>query len=473
MRGTGSASTVRSSSVLTLALVLAVTTATAVTAAALVLTARSVVYESRQNALLDQFATDSSAALGRLPASDESDQQEWEDAADVLPGATVLISLSSGRTAGELSPDAVPRALQEPWTDSQGPVLFQRTRLDGREVFFVSRNTVGVGDDPAERIAVVTAYSLEDQRAQVQRFITVGASIIAVFLVAMIGAGTALGHLLTRPLRRLSRRAERIGDDPPDAPIRSRLREVDEVGVVLHRSAERLAETIAELRRREGQSRRLVGDVSHELRTPLASMMAVSEILDDLPNATEEERETAVRITRLGTDRLVTLVEELLELSRLDAGVARLRIRTARVSDLVRDCLVTASATGAVDVDCPEDLTVETDPTRVSKVVGNLVVNALRHGAPPVTLSARRVGSDCVITVSDAGPGVPVESSELVFERFLTLDGARARNGSTGLGLAIARESARSLGGELILQPSDAGAVFVFRFPSRIGASAL
>ena len=106
-----------------------------------------------------------------------------------------------------------------------------------------------------------------------------------------------------------------------------------------------------------------------------------------------------------------------------------------------------------------------TDPHRVRTILTNLISNALRHGEPPVRIVVEADDDAVRVRVSDDGPGIPAQDRDRVFERFVALDPSRRRTEGSGLGLAIARDNARALGGDLILVPSDTGAVFELTLP--------
>jgi two-component system sensor histidine kinase MtrB len=343
-------------------------------------------------------------------------------------------------------------------------VRFLRVNETGGPTFTVGTVSSTLPKDPGARIAIVTAFSLAPERAQVQHLVSVAALIgVGAVLLAVIIA-IWLGTLLTRPIRRLADRARHLGQDSATEPaLRSRFRDVDDVARALHESAASLNASIDELRRREGHARRLVSDVAHELRTPLTSMIAVSEILDDFADADPEDRDVAIGITRRGTDRLSALVNEVLELSRMDAGVRRVEPAPTDLSELLQD-VVDLSAPGAdITLECPPGAVLQTDPSLLRKIVSNLVTNAVRHGNAPVSVVAT-AGEVVRVRVADAGTGIAAADADRVFDRFTMLDGGRQDRDSTGIGLAIAREASRLLGGDLVLE-SSAPTTFLLTLP--------
>lgn len=428
----------------------------------IVLTAGRIVYESRQQGLLDEFSTTADALFTSISSASPDDT--WSYYAEILPGETVIIDLDSGRSAGELRPDQVPDALRIGDPRRSGELTSLMTTLDDREVFFVSVVRDDLPQDPSGRLAVVTAYSMQPQQEQVRELIVSGVLLSAGVVVLVILLERLLGGALTRPLRRLvdTARAVGSGDGPPT--WQPSFDDVDRVADALRVSSERLGDTIGQLRQREAESRQLVSDVAHELRTPLTSMMAVDEMLDEDEQTTAEERAVATAVVRTGTRRLHTLIEHLLELSRLDAGVARVHRTTVMLRDLLDD-VIHATGVEVDELSVAPTLEVRTDPARLHTVVANLLTNASRHGHPPVSVRVQEHGDVLHIDVADSGRGIAEADAGRVFDRFVTTDRSRSDGAGAGLGLAIARDNARLLGGDLALLPGSSGATFRLTLP--------
>ena len=206
-----------------------------------------------------------------------------------------------------------------------------------------------------------------------------------------------------------------------------------------------------------------VAIASHELRTPAASVYGVLKTLSDRgPQLNEELREELIRVGVEQGERLRRLLEELLDLSRLDARAITVAPRPvvlkAALSDVVRGALVTADA---VELDIPEDLAAVVDPLVLERVVSNLVANAVRYGAPPIRIVAQQRDRHLRVAVEDAGPGVPKELEGRIFDRFARGGGETGH----GLGLAIARAYAQAHGGDLVYDPRPDGARFELLIP--------
>jgi signal transduction histidine kinase len=267
-----------------------------------------------------------------------------------------------------------------------------------------------------------------------------------------------LGNGMTRPLREMTAAALAMARGDYSRRIRATSR--DEVGQL----AAAFNQMAADLDAADQQRRELIANVSHELRTPIAALQAVLENLVDGVSAPDP----ATLSTALSqTQRLGSLVSELLDLSRLDAGVVALELEDVSVAELVAETVAEAEVSARVGgrevgfvVDVrPPGATVRADRARLHQVLANLLDNAVRHGPPGGTVSvlARRVGEQMEIDVRDEGPGIAAADRERVFDRFTR--GERAVGGGTGLGLAIARWAVDLHGGRIaVLDPPEPGA---------------
>jgi signal transduction histidine kinase len=209
-----------------------------------------------------------------------------------------------------------------------------------------------------------------------------------------------------------------------------------------------------------------VAIASHELRTPATSVYGVLKTLADRGGELNDElRQELLRVGVEQGERLRRLLEELLDLSRLDACAVsvdpRPLVLKAALADVVRGAVV---RTDEVELDIPDDLAAVVDPLVLERVVSNLVANAVRYGAPPIRIVAQQRDRHLRVAVEDAGPGVPKELEGRMFDRF-----ARGRSESGhGLGLAIARAYAQAHGGDLFYDPRPSGARFELLIPQEL-----
>jgi two-component system sensor histidine kinase MtrB len=272
------------------------------------------------------------------------------------------------------------------------------------------------------------------------------------------------------PVRRLARAAQRMSGGDLSVRIQPRGRgELAQLVTSFNGMASALQDKVGELEQMAARARQFAGDVSHELRTPLTAMTAVTDILHEHPGLTGDAA-TAARLVRQEVLHLNRLVEDLIEISRFDAGTAQLVTDDTDVATAVGRCLRARSWTD-VSADVPAGLTVRLDRRRFDVILANLVGNALRHGALPVTVTAGlqpdgQGGPRLTMDVRDHGDGLPPTAIPHLFDRFYKADTARARSEGSGLGLAIAWENARLHGGHIDAgNHSAGGAIFTVSLP--------
>jgi signal transduction histidine kinase len=244
------------------------------------------------------------------------------------------------------------------------------------------------------------------------------------------------------------------------------------VAGVLIAKAQQYAElqrALADVQQLERAKSDFISIASHELRTPIAAVHGISTTLHRRREELSDEQRTALVLGLYdATSRLRKLAQQLLDLSQLDAGAVALEPETFDVLGCL-ETLVQETArerASEVQLEVPPTLEVTCDTNAFERVVSNLLVNALRYGRPPVLIRASR-GQATAIEVEDRGRGIDPAFAPDLFERFTRSDEARRSSGGAGLGLAIARSFARSLGGDLTYQPAQpTGARFTLTLPS-------
>ncbi len=366
-------------------------------------------------------------------------------------------------TSLSLSAESVPGVLTEPV--DRGRVGLVRASAGGEPFVVVGGRPAGV---PAFYLFFPLADVLED--LALLRNVLAAAGAAAVVLSAAVGALAARGVL--RPLRETRNAARRLevgllGTRLPEGGGD----EFADLGHAFNRMAEALETSIGELRELEASHRRFVADVSHELRTPLTALTTAADVLEAHRAGLDDAGSRAARLVVGESHRLAALVEDLMEISRLDAGAAPMAWESVDVVALVGAAVATRGWGGQVQMASTGEggHTTVADPRRLDAIIANLVGNALEHGRPPVRLLVTATAEAVIVVVNDAGSGIAPDHLDRVFDRFYKADPARPGGRGSGLGLAIARENARLHGGDLTLSsPPGSGATFTLRLPRRV-----
>jgi signal transduction histidine kinase len=209
---------------------------------------------------------------------------------------------------------------------------------------------------------------------------------------------------------------------------------------------------------------------AHELRTPVTTVHGFVQTLNHLGERLGEEQKAEIRLAlEQQTARMAGLVEQLLDLSRLDADAIDVRPQKVALHERLAEVVALAAGSRAdeVTLDVPATAEAVVDPSILDHIVTNLVTNALRYGRAPIRVKATMQDSELRVSVEDSGPGVALEIEETLFERFTRAGVARDRVAGTGLGLAIAQAYARAHRGDLRYERGQpGGACFVVELPS-------
>ncbi|MEY2478908.1 MAG: two-component system, OmpR family, sensor histidine kinase MtrB [Actinomycetota bacterium] len=293
-----------------------------------------------------------------------------------------------------------------------------------------------------------------------------GTLVAAAALTTLAGAALgrwASGRVLT-PVSKAAVAAADIASGNLDTRLEAG---ADPDMAVLSSSFNHMVDALSE---RISRDARFASDVSHELRSPLTTVATSLEVImarrDELP----ERARLALDLLAADVERFERLVQDLLEISRFDAGVARLAVEDVRLDELVRHAVPdTLAAELDVDADAA-GLLIRADKRRLERVVTNLLSNADAHGGGAVRVGVRRVGTAVRLEVDDNGPGVPDEDRLRVFERFARGAAAGRRSGSggdgVGLGLSLVDEHVRLHHGRVWVEDRPGGgARFVVELP--------
>ena len=293
-------------------------------------------------------------------------------------------------------------------------------------------------------------------------YAALAASVVAVFVSVM------LSQRVIAPLQDMMNASQRIAEGHYDERVQ--VQSADELGQL----AARFNQMAEKLEQVESMRRRLIGDVSHELRTPLTAIKGSMEGLMDgvLPATPETYQQIHAEADRLGR-----LVDDLQELSRVEARAYELDLRGVDVPTIVQTVTkrLTPQAESkglALDLNLPPDLPrLLADEDRTVQVLTNLVANAIQHtpDTGKVTVSAARVKDEVQISVRDTGIGIPPEHLAHLFDRFYRVDKSRSRRagGGSGIGLTIARHFVEAMGGRIWAESEgeSKGSVFTFTLP--------
>lgn len=327
---------------------------------------------------------------------------------------------------------------------TRGTIFVDRTTVptsDGETRLLATPVTVG-----GDRLVVVVGASLEArEKSQHSLAALLGlAGIGALACAAAAGFGVVSAALA--PMEAMRRRAGEIQATAPGArlPVPRAQDEVHRLGETLNSMLDRLEDALT-------RERQFVSDASHELRTPLAILKGELE-LALWTDASADELRAAISSAVEESDRLSELAEDLLVIARADHGrlpVRREEVEARELLEMVGQRFELRAAEHATEilVEGEGGEVVDGDRLRLEQALGNLVENALRHGAGPVTLSAGRSSDQStVLKVCDRGPGFGEGFAAYAFERFSREDSARGRGGA-GLGLAIVEAIAQAHGG--------------------------
>lgn len=317
-------------------------------------------------------------------------------------------------------------------------------RLDVRPLDRFRSFKVKLGVLVSASVTVAALLTQVSIRAGIEPLLALPLVVIAALVFTQL-----LARGMTSPLREMTGAARAMARGDYSRPVRASSR--DEVGQL----AAAFSTMASELEQTDRMRRDLVANVSHELRTPVAGLRAK---LENLVDGVTEPDPAALEVALTETERLSQLVDHLLDLSRLDAGVVELDVEPVELTPFLHEVSDAAAlATGGRDVRWiievdPPDLSVPADAARLHQVIYNLLENAARHSPAGgrIHISAARLSeADGVrIDVHDEGPGIAREDRSRVFERFQR-GGFADSSGGTGLGLAIARWAVGLHGGTI------------------------
>lgn len=296
-------------------------------------------------------------------------------------------------------------------------------------------------------------------------------------LTAAVIPAMVLGRSLGERLERVERAADRIAAG--DLTTRVRLSGNDDIArlaAAFDSMASKIEEADTRRDAMEHSRRDLFAAISHDLRTPLSSIRVMVEALSD--GVVTDRSTTSRYLTTMTADieRLSLLIDDLFELARIESGALQLRLEQTAIDEVVAAAVAGARPSAElarVAVMFEPGITTTrlfADPQRLTRVLANLLQNAIRHTPPDgsVTVSTVSAGAEVLVTVADTGEGIPAEDMPHVFERFYRADKSRSRiGGGSGLGLSISQGIIEAHGGRIwIAESSGSGTRVIFALPA-------
>ncbi len=404
------------------------------------------------NYLVEQLASGGQGVYSVVVLSSEAEDLPF-------PGDDVT-RLRGTRVSGDVLPEeTIPADLQRTLDEKEG--TYQRyARLyrpgGGTEPALIIGKRVSDANGNPYQLYYVFPFSQEEETLSLVKGTLVTAG---VFVVVLLGA---IAWLVVRQVVTPVRMAAGISERLAAGRLRERMKvtgedDIARLGESFNKMAQNLYLKIHQLEELSRMQRRFVSDVSHELRTPLTTVRMAADVIHEAKDDFDPMTARSAELLIGQLDRFESLLGELLEISRFDAGAAALEAAPTDLRDVVRrvvdGCAPLAERTGSrvLVLGDEQPVMVEADGRRVERVLRNLVDNAIEHGeGEDVVVSLGAAGGAAAIAVRDYGIGLNPGEVNRVFNRFWRADPARARTtGGTGLGLAIALEDARLHGGWL------------------------
>ena len=339
-----------------------------------------------------------------------------------------------------------------------GKLGYQRETVAGTHYLVVGGPSVS----GTELYFFFSEQDLRHELDQLRNVLLIGVAILDV-LAGLVGA--ALARQTLRPVARASAAAHSLAEGLLET--RLPVTGSDEFGAwaqAFNEMAGALEAKISALSEAQARERRFTADVAHELRTPLTALVGEASLLEDHLDSMPTPARRPAELLIADIARLRRLVEDLMEISRFDAGRESVHVETVDLASLAASAIRARGWEGQVRLEADE-IVLQSDPRRLERIVANLVGNALDHGGHGVSVRVGRDGVGSFVEVADRGPGIAPEHLSHLFERFYKADASRSGRG-TGLGLAIAQENARLLGGEIeVWSELGEGSRFTLRLP--------
>lgn len=361
----------------------------------------------------------------------------------------------------------------------QGQVAYQYARVDGENGSYKALiiGSPVYSDIPGLELYLLVPLTSEEATLNLMRGLLMAGGIVLMILLLVIG--WVFSQQIIGPVRAASKIAEKLAAGHlHERMVVDGQDEVARLAYSFNDMAEKLSTQIRNLEEFGSLQRQFTSHVSHELRTPLTTVRMAADMIEDNADELDPLTARAAHLMTKELDRFETLLGDLLEISRHDAGVANLSAEKVDVRGVVRSALqqvrTIAEEVGTeFNVDLPEDpVVVAVDSRRVERILRNLLANAVDHSeGNPIEVKMAVGEHELAIAVTDHGVGLKPGEEEMVFNRFWRSDPSRERRtGGTGLGLAIAKEDANLHGGRLeAIGEPGVGACFRLTLPLEQG----
>ncbi len=436
----------------TLAFSLAAFLISVILAGSTYLAARTILIDQRERTATRQAYVDANFVRDRLSGSDTT-------VPDVLaalnpPSQSYALINSAGQWFASglaVGPEALPSSLRD--LVQAGTPAHQVATVGGQPSFVIGVPIPSVGVD----------YYEVSQLTELDTALRVLSGVLLLAAVVTTALGTFLGRRLSRlalqPLDTVAGTAVEIASGGLDI----RLPPTDDPDLATIVGS--FNSMVDALQQRIEREARFVGDVSHELRSPLTTLVASVDVLEGRREELPERSQRALDLVRSELDRFRRTLDDLLELARAEAGLDDKELELVSLDEVVRQTLLGSGRPETLlQVSAP--VLVRGDKRRLERALRNLMDNADRHGDGCVGVSVRTSGNRALVLVDDAGPGVPVEERERIFERFARARGGTRRSPGAGLGLSLVDETARLHGGSVrCVDRPGGGARFVLSLP--------
>ena len=430
-------------------------------------------YSSRRDQALQDSARATLAAQRQIDASDRGSlstlsatvRRTVQDTSSSQlvylrrqPGQPAFPEAPAASRTHDMLPDAVTPELSAAVAAGESPQLWQAVTFMGEDgvpapgIIVASTLTFPAGAGDYDLFIGYSLADTQDTLVFVQRTLMLAAAVMMGFIGILVWI---ISRIVFRPIRAAADTSRRLASGQADARMPLQNDEhFDMLSEGFNDMADTLQSRIQELDLLSEMQQRFVSDVSHELRTPLTTIRLASEVLESGAGSLGPGQQRAIEVLGTQVERFESLLEDLLEISRYDAGRVTLETEPTNLVKLIEEVIETLRPLSPGEIvlhPIGGYSPIDVDPRRMRRIVSNLIGNAIEHGeGGTIDVSIDSNSTAVAVCVRDSGIGMSEAQTEHVFDRFWRADPSRKRTlGGTGLGLAIAQEDAAVHGGLL------------------------